>query len=85
MVTSLNIKQTIVPAERKEATAITVMRCMLQSYAEENNVPFEQALLSFSKSKTYELLFDLDTDVWKEGPSYLRSMYEEEMGSGRCA
>ena len=65
--------------ERKESTAITVMRCMLVTYAEEKHIPFEQAMLDFSQSQTYEGLFDYDTEIWKEGPDYLRCLYEEEL------
>ena len=68
-----------VTEERKEATAITVMRCMLTSYAEQKQIPFEQALLNFSQSRTYEDLFDFSTEIWKEGPDYLRGLYEEEL------
>jgi hypothetical protein len=65
--------------DRKEATAISVMRCMLLTYAEEQRIPFEEAILSFSQSKTYEDLFDFDTEIWKEGPEYLRCLYDEEL------
>ncbi len=68
-----------VTAEAKEAAAITVMRCMLTVYAEEKQIPFEQAMLDFSQSHTYEALFDLATEVWKEGPEYLRGLYDEEL------
>ncbi len=64
--------------ERKEATAITIMRCMLITLSEEKHIPFEQAMLDFSQSGTYEDLFDFDTEIWKEGPDYLRDLYEEE-------
>ena len=64
--------------EMKEATAITVMRCMLVTFSEEKHIPFEQAMLDFSKSRTYEDLFDFDTEIWKEGPDYLRDLYDEE-------
>ena len=67
-----------VSQDRKEATAITVMRCMLVTYSEEKHISFEDALLVFSQSKTYEDLFDFSTEIWKEGPDYLRSLYEEE-------
>ena len=67
-----------VTMEAKEATAITVMRCMLTAYAEEKRIPFEQAMLDFSQSHTYEALFDFATEIWKEGPDYLRGLYEEE-------
>ena len=69
----------LVTEERKEATAITVMRCMLTAYAEEKQIPFEEAMLAFSQSGTYEDLFDFSTGIWKEGPEYLRGLYEEEL------
>ena len=67
-----------ISSERKEATAITVMRTMLVTYSEEKRIPFEQAMLDFSQSETYEDLFDFDTEIWKEGPEYLRGLYDEE-------
>ena len=73
---------------QKEATAILVMRTMLTKYAVEKNLPFEEVLLQFSQSRTYEMLFDYETEAWKEGPDYLRALYDEECreadGSG-CA
>ncbi len=68
----------IVSEKQKEATAILVMRCMLSSYSKQNKISFEDAVLSFSNSKTYEALFDYDTEIWKEGPDYLMSLYVEE-------
>lgn len=68
-----------VSSDRKDATAITVMRCMLLSYAEEKSIPFEQAMLEFARSRTYDTLSDFDTAVWKEGPDYLRGLYDEEL------
>ena len=72
------VTATSVSEEQKEATAITVMRCMLVSYAEEKGIPFEDAILAFSRSSTYEDLFDFDTAIWREGPTYLRALYDEE-------
>ena len=70
-----------ISSEQKEATAITVMRCMLVALSEEKNIPFEQALLTFTSSDTYGDLFDFDTGIWKEGPDYLRGLYDEELDS----
>ena len=70
-----------VSSEQKEASAITVMRCMLLDFSEEKGIPFEQAMLAFTKSKTYDDLFDLETGIWKEGPEYLRGLYEEELNT----
>ncbi|MBQ1925504.1 MAG: hypothetical protein II180_05230 [Proteobacteria bacterium] len=73
----------IVTDALKETTAITVMRCMLMSYARDNHISFEQALLDFAKSDTYEALFDLETEIWKEGPTYLKTLYEKELNNAR--
>jgi hypothetical protein len=35
-------------------------------------------MLDFSRSRTSEALFDFATEIWKEGPEYLRGLYEEE-------
>lgn len=75
METSANTLST----DRKDATAITVMRCMLLSYAEEKNIPFERAMQEFVQSRTYGALFDFDAGVWREGPDYLRGLYDEEL------
>ena len=71
-----------ISTEQKEATAITVMRCMLVALSEEKGIPFEEAMFSFTTSSTYDDLFDFDTQIWKEGPDYLRGLYDEEMNKG---
>ena len=68
-----------VTLEKKESIAIAIMRCMLTTYANEKHLSFEEAMLTFAQSKTYSDLFDFDTGIWKEGPTYLRSLYEEEL------
>lgn len=69
----------LITDKQKEETAITVMRCMLLTYSEQMQIPFEKALLTFAKSRTYEDLFDFTTEIWKEGPDYLRGLYDEEL------
>lgn len=68
-----------VPAATKEACAIETMRYMLQNYARDKQISFEDALLTFSSSSTYQVLFDFDTEVWKEGPDYLRSLFDHAL------
>ncbi len=70
---------TSVSAETKEACAIETMRYMLQNYSLDKAIPFEEALLLFTTSSTYQVLFDFDTQVWKEGPDYLRSLFEQAL------
>lgn len=69
----------IVSDNTKEACAIETMRYMLQKYAQENNLAFEDAFFAFSSSSTYQVLFDFETEVWKEGPDYLRSLFEKAL------
>lgn len=69
----------IVSYETKEACAIETMRYMLQNYSQDKGISFEDALISFSTSSTYQVLFDFDTGVWREGPDYLRSLFEKAL------
>lgn len=62
--------------KRKEACAIETMCYMLREYAIEKNVSFETAMTSFVDSIVYQTLFDFDTGVWKEGPDYLRHLFD---------
>ena len=70
---------TSVSTETKEACAVETMRYMLQNYAQDKGIPFEDALLTFTTSSTYQVLFDFDTQVWKEGPDDLRSLFEKAL------
>lgn len=65
--------------ETKEACALETMCYMLTYYAREKGIPFEEALLLFTGSSTYCVLFDLETAVWKEGPDYLRCLFESAL------
>lgn len=67
------------PEERKNFIASGIMRYMLMDYAEEQNIPFEDALLLFAESYAYEALFDFETGIWREGPVYLRCIFEEAL------
>lgn len=62
----------------KEFGALTLMQLMIEKYSEKYKIPFNNALEKFTSSKTYDALFDYDgTGLWKEGPLYLLSFYEE--------
>ncbi len=68
-----------IPDKRKNSCAVNLMRNMLVKYAQKHNIHFEDAIIQFAESSTYEMLFDFDTAVWKEGPDYLLDLYEEEL------
>ena len=69
--------------KRKDACAVNLMRSMLVKYAQKHSISFEDAMLQFTESATYEALFDFDTAIWKEDPDYLLDVYEEELASNR--
>ena len=52
---------------------------MLENYSKEHNIPFDDALDLFSKSKTYEALYDVDTRLYREGPDYIQEWFENEL------
>ena len=57
--------------KRKNACAVNLMRSMLVKYAQKHHCSFEDIMLQFTESATYEALFDFDTAIWKEDPDYL--------------
>ena len=69
--------------QQKELCAVSVMRSMLEDYSALNHIDFEQALLMFGQSKTYQALYDFSTGMWREGPDYLRSWFADELSRAR--
>lgn len=67
------------PNDTKEACAVETMRYMLEKFSQDKGISFEDAFFLFSTSSTYKVLFDLDTEVWKEGPEYLRSLFNKDL------
>lgn len=63
--------------EQKEACAIAGMRSMLEDYSAEQGIPFEEAFSQFAISPIYNALFDYSTGLWREGPDYLREIYND--------
>lgn len=55
------------------------MRYMLEKFSQDKGISFEDAFFMFSTSSIYKVLFDLDTEVWKEGPDYLRSLFDKAL------
>lgn len=58
---------------------VTVMRRMIEKYAEKEHICFDDAMLLFTQSPVYEALFDYDTGIWKEGPDYLLGLFEDSL------
>lgn len=63
--------------QQMELCAVSVMRTMLEDYSTENDISFEDAFLRFAVSPAYQMLFNYSTGLWREGPDYLREVFEE--------
>lgn len=68
-----------IPDKRKNGCAVALMRRMLIKYSQNKGIPFDDALLQFTSSPTYDDLFDYETEIWKEGPDYLMQLFEETL------
>ena len=63
----------------KETCAVYVMRMALEDYSVQTGRPYEDAMFDFVRSTTYQALFDMGTELRREGPDYIRSLFEKEL------
>ncbi len=66
--------------QQREACAVSIMRAMLEDYSDDTGESFTDAFFRFAISPTYRELFDYSTGLWKEGPDYLRNVFEDSLG-----
>ena len=78
-------EQAGVSEKEKRRTAEKIEYIMLQHYAAASGITYEEAYQLFRHSKTYEALYDFETEIWKEGPEYLRDWFEEELKQAKDA
>lgn len=65
-----------VTEDEKYSCAVLVMKSMLIDMAGSTGRPFSELLAEFAESETYNMLFDTRSGMWREGPDFLRYMYE---------
>ena len=63
--------------QQREACAVSVMRTMLEDYSQETGCSFNSLFFEFVTSPAYKMLFDYSTGLWKEGPDYLRNVFDD--------
>lgn len=63
--------------KQREACAVITMRDTVAKISAQEDIAYEEALLRFAESPVYDVLFDFDTGVWKEGPEYILSLWEK--------
>ncbi|MCC8126071.1 MAG: hypothetical protein LIO92_01565 [Clostridiales bacterium] len=52
---------------------------MVEIYADNKKIPYDEAFYQFAASRTYKAIFDFKTGIWREGAYYFLALYEEEM------
>ncbi len=62
--------------EQREHCALINLRHAASEYARRESIPFEEAFFLFCKSPAYQMLFDYETGLWKEGPRYLFDLFQ---------
>lgn len=77
----MTLKDDKLDDQQKELCAVVVMRSMLEDYVGETGMPFDEAFFQFASSGAYKMLFDYSTGLWREGPDYLRDIFEETKAS----
>lgn len=65
------VKYRKVPNEQKDFIATEMLRLVVESIKEKEKKSFEAAFSKVVKSNAYDVLFDFNTGVWREGPKYI--------------
>ena len=63
--------------KQRETCAIIVMRDAVAEIAKQENLSYDEAMVSCVSSRVYEALVDYETGIWKESPVYILDLYEK--------
>lgn len=61
---------------QKESCAVEIMRDTVEELSLRDGIPYEEALLCFTKSKIYDALFDYETGIWRESADYILNLFD---------
>lgn len=75
--------------EREEMSEVTISEDLLitmvvEEIAEETGKDSKEVLGDFLCSKTGKALYDKETRLWCNGPSYIAELYMEEIEKSNC-
>lgn len=63
--------------EDKNACADMILTAAIEDMADEQNISVSEAREKLLNSRACELLYNFETDLWKEGPDYFRDFYRK--------
>ncbi len=68
--------------EKKNNAIDMLVALVVAEISEDFRIEPDEAFSKFLMSKTGELLYDEDSKLWWNGPSYIADLYREEMAVG---
>ena len=69
----------VMSKERLAYTIDLLITMVVEEIAEDTGRDFKEVLTDFLLSKTGKALYDNDTKLWCNGPSYIADIYKEEV------
>lgn len=68
-----------IPKENMDYTIDLLITMIVEEIAEETGKDSKEVLMDFLCSKTGKALYDKETRLWCNGPSYIAELYMEEV------
>lgn len=68
---AINMNSKKITIEEKEFVATEMLRLVVENIKKKEKKSFDLAFSKIVLSTAYDVLFDFDTEVWKEGPDYI--------------
>ena len=75
----------VVSQERLAYTVDLLVAMAVEEIAEETGREAKFVLADFVQSKTGKALYDIDTKIWCNGPTYIADMYMQERKNNQCS
>lgn len=70
-----------VPKEKMDYTIDLLITMVVEEISDDIGKDSKDVLMDFLSSKTGKALYDIDTKLWCNGPSYIADLYLEEKES----
>lgn len=71
------MKSRKVTKEQKDFVATEMLRLVVEDIRVKEKKSFEAAFSKVVKSNAYDILYNFDTGVWREGPKYIATFMQE--------
>lgn len=78
------MSEVTIPKEKMDYTIDLLITMAVEEIADETGKDSKEVLIDFLSSKTGKALYDKETRLWCNGPSYIAEMYMEETSKSKC-